>query len=1381
MTADQYLGVSASKVSAQDYLSAPASELSFNLTGPAPALALPTGSALSESLAIPDASPTGAPGLMQGAEGLYDARNIPATPAPAQSTAVARPPLPFVNAELKDRPPTGVLETLHALTGGAVSGALDLRKKDVGSTLGKWATEFEEYPTQTVGEFGGMVVPYMGAAKAVSAASRIPRIASIARKLPALVNTAIRGGATGALAATGRETMRAAAGEEFEPSHVAEEAALFAGADVGIGTVGKLLKPLIKKMMAARKQATKLVPAAERRGTVKLPEGEPMSDLKQPEEVTAKTKDAVLHIIEGEAESNMPLKEFKRRMLAALDKVPLAAPPKGVTKTSEFIDFYKVDKPTAGQFYDRLQRVVSGDKAVTIHVPGDGSFTLKPGANIGELYEKVRKLTKRSIGTRRKPEKGYGPYKAPTLKEGLESGDVTFTPSKVGKLQASRVPQASPRPHHAGIPRRKEPTAALAKKPGKAIGARDVRHHFTKTLGIPLKKKLGPWPRGVAGYYYPHEDIVRLRNYGDMGVISHEVAHHIDFTHSLTKPKNLKVRSAPRKELNALDYDPDKKRAHEGFAEYIRHWLTGSDDPKRIAPEFTKVFDKWLADPVNKRYASSLRDARKIMTKWREQGAVKRVFGQIDMKGSKWGGVPFWERLGRIKRQVQYWHTDAFSVSEYAEKQIRGVKRLDAMKIRPDTSPTQIARSVAKGAQVKARSMVLDGTFDIAGKTTGKSLRDTLEPIARKDLKDWISYAYARRGIDLHKRGIDPGIDLGDAQYVFKKLDKPEWRKVADEVTQFEDRVMRYLVQSGGMSQEAAEAIRVLNSFHIPLKRAISGMEGLRGGGGKRYGDLSSPVKRIRGSGRPIKNPLNSIIENTAEIISIADKVRVGRAWAELHRQHKGAGKWIAKVRRPQWAQRVSLSKVADQLRDMGVDLGETPLNEVLMYYTNAPKFGNKDNIISFWKGGKEVFYEMDKDLYKSLLNIDAINMGWMASIFAVPARGVRLGATGVRAGFAMITNPIHDAWSYALQAEYGTGMPTEILRGLWRKVSPNQKINLLYKRSGAEMSHFIGIDQRSIRRAQAEVLANTKLRKSLNVAAHPIEATKALFSLTESGPRMAEFESAYKKLMKKWGSETAALVGAKNAASEATVDFKRAGRLGEIINQFIPFWNANIQGVSRFVRFAKDHPTKALIKGITYVGIPTLGLWNLNKDKQWYKDMPPWLKYGFWNIEIGNEIVRIPRPFEWSMPFATIPEAVIDGMYRENPGEVLKALKQQGLNMAPDFMPAAVEPLVEVNANYDFFRDRPIVNPYSKKPAEEQYKKWNTWTSRKIGRVVGYSPAKIDQLIGGYSAGLGIDLIKAAEGVYEPRTIKQPAEYPVVGRLFHRKRKPERVTKITQ
>jgi len=1170
-------------------------------------------------------------------------------------------------------------------------------------------------------------------------------------------------------------------------------------------------------------------------------------------------KEVISEIIEGKKESRIGTKEFKKQMLAELDKLPL--------------DEYKVLK---------------GEH--TVKIPRDGEFILKDGADIADIKKRVRALKEGIISKTdySKPLKGKtGTYQAetgapaPTLEEGLESGIVEFKPStKSGKplfdpqnTKQQPLNISTPKGHKIVVGKsvkihsrlntfihkygkgysiteaesglrialKKSSSEAIteAKKAikefgiknlqtkikehikksgianeikvtgkkslqlkegkavgvgaiafeipkslepskGKAIGPSDIHRYFKKSLNLPIR--IGHFApsqsRFWSGFYRTKAEVVRMKDFKDIGTITHEIAHHIDKKYNI---KQLRLRN---RELAKLDYSyPKKSRTSEGFAEFIRIWMTGADDVARLAPKFTKNFENFLNK--NPELKTILNNGKELITRWREQGAVKRVYSQIEMSG-KSTKIPFVEKITGGFRKFREIFVDDLAQLDYAERKIRGVKNLEKEArqggLRPSESPTLIARADAKKSHSKAKSMILDGTFDYSGKKTGISLREALAPIS-KDIENWLTYAYAKRAVDLYKRDINPGIELGDAKFVVSKLETPVFKKALKDVTDFQDRTLEYLKEAGGLSDDAVKIIHQMNPIYIPLKRVFEADKGafLQG---KKLADVSIPIKRIKGSGRQVKNPLHSIIENTAQIIQTADKIRVGKSLVELAEKREGAGKWVEKVPTPKQFHKTTLKTIEKQLRESGVDLTEADLGQVITFFSNAPKYLGKDNIVSFWRKGKREFYEIDPALYRSLSAMDAIQLKGYMKILGIQARGVRLGATGLRPGFSLITNPIRDAFGFAMQTEFSRGTPELIGKGLYRKLRTGDPMHQLFKQSGTDFSQYLGIDRRQLKNAVDEVLANNKKRMALNVVKHPIEGLKAAFSVTEAAPRLAEFEAAYKKGGELYGKESAdARILASIAASDVTVNFGRMGSAVSSLNQLIPFFNAGIQGISRFNRYMMAHPVKGSLKGIAVITTPTIVLWNMNKDEQWYKEMPNWLKYGFWNIHLGTNkdgsplILRIPRPFEWGIAFGSAPEAALNYFYDKDKEALKEASKQMIEYVNPIDLPTSLKIPIEVWANYDFFRDRNI-DPFFEikyKEPEDRFSPYTTETAKVIGKTFGLSPRMIDHIIGSSTGGLGIDVTKAVEGVGKPSTIKTPADYPVVGRLFVRTETPEK------
>lgn len=826
--------------------------------------------------------------------------------------------------------------------------------------------------------------------------------------------------------------------------------------------------------------------------------------------------------------------------------------------------------------------------------------------------------------------------------------------------------------------------------------------------------------------------------------------------------------------------------------------------PVTAGDVFNEVFGKKVFKPKTSAEAGQQQSAEEVIDELVrsteaarhtpvELDAIAAVYGKIDLTGKlKIGSVK--ERIKDAALRINTLLADDLAPLEFVEKKIRGVDKLDPKVIDPISSPTMMARAAARTASGKARMMALHGTFDFAGQTTGPSLQAILKPVS-DDFINFVTYAYARRAVELWNRTkpINPGVSLEQAQITVNALETPARRAAHEGITGFENNVLRYLVDAGGLSEQAAKTIMDMNRAHIPLKRAIEGRTFI-GGGGKALADLGQPVKPIRGSDLPIRNPIASILENTTAIISVADKVRVGKALIELTEEFPSTQTWVKKVKPPSEARRISVERIAKQLEGAGIEVPESSMQEVLDMYLSSGTYKGKDNVLSFWRNGKREFYQVESRLYGTLKAMDEINLPAAVDfVLGKPARAIRLGATGLNAGFGLITNPLRDAFAFGLQTEFTTGLPHLIGKGLIARLSPNNEMNLLFKRSGGDFSQFLGMDRRSFKQTIDQVMASTVRQRALNVVKHPIEVTKDLFSITEAAPRLAEFAGAQRNAALRFGpnSPQAQILG-NLASSEVTVNFRRAGSLGKYINQMVPFWNAQIQGVSRFARFARDNPTKAAIKGIAGITIPTIGIWLLNKDREWYRESPAWMRYGFWNFEVGTEangaprILRIPRPFEWGIVYGAAPEMALDYMYSKDPAVVEQGLDYMIQQTLPfgitDLAPATMRTGFELSANYDYFRERPI-DPFFEvkyKAPEDRFSPFTTETSKFLGRQFGMSPRKIDFLLSSATGGLARDLARFAEktiGISPPAT-DLAANIPVVGRLFQRTQSPEQRSK---
>ena len=127
--------------------------------------------------------------------------------------------------------------------------------------------------------------------------------------------------------------------------------------------------------------------------------------------------EAVKDIVEGKRESSLTTKVFKEKMLAELDKLKVRP---SFVKGNTFGENLKASKK------HNIKRYFELSEDVVINIPGDGNFALKAGADIKEIYERVKALTDTD---RNLPLSTTPKATGTALKRGLESGEVEFTPN----------------------------------------------------------------------------------------------------------------------------------------------------------------------------------------------------------------------------------------------------------------------------------------------------------------------------------------------------------------------------------------------------------------------------------------------------------------------------------------------------------------------------------------------------------------------------------------------------------------------------------------------------------------------------------------------------------------------------------------------------------------------------------------------------------------------------------------------------------------------------------------------------------------------------------------------------------------------------------------
>ena len=257
------------------------------------------------------------------------------------------------------------------------------------------------------------------------------------------------------------------------------------------------------------------------------------------------------------------------------------------------------------------------------------------------------------------------------------------------------------------------------------------------------------------------------------------------------------------------------------------------------------------------------------------------------------------------------------------------------------------------------------------------------------------------------------------------------------------------------------------------------------------------------------------------------------------------------------------------------------------------------------------------------------------------------------------------------------------------------------------------------------------------------------------------------------------------------SMNFNRRGVSSGVAlaSRLIPFFNAQLQGLDVLYRaFRGKMPmderlqiqSKLLQRG-SLLALTAVAYTLLMQDDETYKNANPDEKYGNFFVHVpGMEgALRIPIPFEVGYIFKGIPEALINTMRSTQGGEeAFKAFKSIALQTIPGgtslFLPQALKPFVENVSGYSFFTGRQLESAKEQmlEPAY-RYRDNTTEIAKGIGKMFDVSPIKVENLVRGYTGGMGLAFLQAlslavpVKGGTPEQAAKRLSDLPVVGGLF--------------
>lgn len=930
-----------------------------------------------------------------------------------------------------------------------------------------------------------------------------------------------------------------------------------------------------------------------------------------------------------------------------------------------------------------------------------------------------------------------------------------------------------------------------------------MRKEVEKYLG----KKVGlkGFRKRAYGIYKMNLDTIRVKDISNMETTIHELGHRINF-----KELDENLEGASREELNALaeraflnmyDDEPNVK-LQEGWAEFTKRFVVDNQTTLKEYPELSNYMLEQLSNnPRVERVITTLIN----MAEQYVNAPVEMQIRKMQSIGEDTGKQ---EKRSFFDKYMYEVHDDLWDIKQLTRGFAKSMGT-NIWELSPSDNVYNLMRAL-RANEDRVLNVMKFGLIDDNGIRRTKGMTEIMErlnnnPEKAQKVRDLL---IAMRTLDYASVNLETGLAPEEALSLIVKYSKDtDIMNAANDIINFQEEIMKYAVYKGLMKVEDYQEMKKWNKLYIPLKRVF---EGKNNSSNTRVG-ASNLTKRRTGSTREIIDPFESIIQNTAMILTKINQNEIIKTLADLQ-QRTGLADYFEEVDPGQRLKaEVSLEMFQGVLEAEGVDTDEIDLDVVKRIFSPVMN-DDKTMTIGYMDGGKLKAIEFkDKNIYDVITGADnglISKTNLVLNTLDKFTGLLRLGATTGNLEFAL-PNMISDTTTAWLFSESGFVPAVDTMRGLvdymvanydWAgklvksgKYKENNKYMYdLYKQSGATMATRVASYRPEVQEYVLEVFGKhvndlmsndiSKMKKAgkailqgLLKAPQKIQDVLSIIpEISEQATRFESFKKDYNYFKKKGYSHKNALLQATVNTRDITMDFNRMGHSMRAYNRIKAFSAARAQGIYRFIEGVEKMPKKVLSKvGIlTAISLSILAAANASgNDKE--KEITDQKRKDNFIIPLGanGDIITIKKPQGTVRSIINFAELI----YNVGTGKIKEENYNQAwlnwvrdtveenspieldLKEGNDFystissatLPTALEPIIENALNRDFYYGNPII-PYGKENLrnEDQYDENTSQTAILIGKALKQSPAKVENLITGWFAGVGQQVLNISDFV---------------------------------
>lgn len=893
--------------------------------------------------------------------------------------------------------------------------------------------------------------------------------------------------------------------------------------------------------------------------------------------------------------------------------------------------------------------------------------------------------------------------------------------------------------------------AGVAAKAADGIArVRDTAEALAKALDVAATRqgRMSGKAGGKLGQYGTKSGVVRVRSLDDFDTLTHEFGHAFE-GRSAAARAFIKANAA---DLKALDYDPAKGRPQEGFAEFVRLWVTNRAHAETRHPRLADGFHAMLA--AEPEAAAAFDAAAQAWTAYLEAPSSMAVASTIvSAKRPGWlartakavadNGV-----TGTIADALQRLYTFALDDLGPLDRAVTHLKAVHyantgrTLDLDVAADPYKLAR-MSRGAWSAGHMDIMYGVAPYRQlHPASPSLRDAIieatgkpNALARWDeakVRDFGAYLWSRRALGEWAR-----FEAGDIPNPPDKLTKgdhavnvadmeaanPQFVAAAAKVHGFARALWKKKFDAG-LIDEATYRDGLAIADYVPGLRDFSRETDTGGAGGKRA--KGGFVRRFKGSKRDVINPVESLAGDAYETAMAIARNDVAKTLARLALEAGPGGGAIAEIvpAKAMTATMIDpLEAVERAAQNAGLakpdivtlrDAVEGAIGEEKAAIFRPATINEKGEPIVFYRDGGALKAlrladgRFGKDLYRAMTAMAPVERNFFIEMLAIPARAVRFGATTALEFIG--ANFVRDQAMASIYYGRPFRRVARTLQGLGDDLL-GREAAIAYNRVGG-----LSGGQETASMGAAHARRDISALKRKGWPAQRLTSWRGFFTLaetSETATRIGLFRTFREEASARGLDDFEAAMEAAWRARDY-IDFDRHGAVTAAINRIVPFFNVSLQGIDKSARtmiaplarrYLSGRPLDpsearaaaeavkawARLAAVTVAGMSLHALMKRHPD---YDEISAQTRATHWMVRAGERWLAIPKPFEMAV-FLNLGEAAFDAMAAKDPTAWARWRDSVMTATAP---PSAIEgnPSLrnwfEVKTNTDLRTGAPIV-----------------------------------------------------------------------------------------